>query len=235
MSRAGAVGLVREQGGDREPEAGDDRSAVEVVADLKDARGRGRVVNIHLALVRPDQPDDPNAGPDQYAPPKPAPPPVAVEPPAKAPEPAPTNLAESMPIDTGSIVAALTDTSETPAEVEAARNSEMPTMAVSHDEVEALARGAEDRHRQNTNPTPVPSADLVDADATGHDPLINTQERTALDFSDETIARPATVAVDDAGEDDVMVVDDLAEIIEEDELADEAPRSIPPPLPPRQS
>ena len=178
---------------------------------------------------------DPNAGPDQYAPPKPAPPPVAVEPPAKAPEPAPTNLAESMPIDTGSIVAALTDTSETPAEVEAARNSEMPTMAVSHDEVEALARGAEDRHRQNTNPTPVPSADLVDADATGHDPLINTQERTALDFSDETIARPATVAVDDAGEDDVMVVDDLAEIIEEDELADEAPRSIPPPLPPRQS
>jgi hypothetical protein len=64
MSRGGrGLGLVLEEHGDREPEAGDDRAPVEVVADLEDADGRRRLVGIHLALIRIDGPDEPGAGP----------------------------------------------------------------------------------------------------------------------------------------------------------------------------
>ncbi len=197
---------------------------------------------------------DPDAPADQYAPPRvsspppagtpvsapPAPPPasqatqVNVPPPAAIPTPmaaftppglkAPTR---EMPTDTGSIVAALTDTSETPAGQDdipkSKRDSEFPTMALPADQVAALQRKA-----------------LADAGgAISEKPtqeLTNTtDEHPVFDFNDETIARPFDVPkiIDDEDE-DVVIVDDLAEevIMEGDEEEEpKKPHSSMPPIP----
>src|SRR5207302_7018566 len=55
-----------EERGDRQPEAGDDIAAVEVVADLEDANGGRRVVDVDLARVRIDHPDELDAGAEVF-------------------------------------------------------------------------------------------------------------------------------------------------------------------------
>lgn len=179
---------------------------------------------------------DPDAGPEAYAPPKA--PSQAPPPPAQVSVPTPIHPIQpmgerpAMPTDTASIVAALTDTSETPAgaptpshdpDERDARPSDMPTMALTRDDVEALVA-------QQQHPTPIapssPDAPPVSMSTDEH-PVI-------VDFSDETIARAPQHDAAPNTDEDVMVVDDLAEIVEE-EPEDPKPRSVPPPLPPRQS
>jgi hypothetical protein len=200
---------------------------------------------------------DPDAPADQYAPPKISQPPpasqatqvaVAIPPSAAVPTPAAAFIPPSkaptreMPTDTGSIVAALTDTSETPAggaeAPKSTRDSEFPTMALPADQVAALQRKALADAAASV-PVPVPEKSQGDAvTSTGAELMNTTDEHPALiDFSDETIARPFEMPkpVDSApliepDDEDVVVVDDIAEVVEEDEVP--KPRSsMPPPIP----
>lgn len=188
---------------------------------------------------------DPDAPADQYAPPKiSAPPPpsqatqVAVVVPPSAAIPTPPAAfnppVREMPTDTGAIVAALTDTSETPAGQEdlqkAKRDSEFPTMALPADQVAALQKRALESPpvSERTHNDPVNSVQSKD--------LMNTtDERPAFDFNDETIARPFEMPKDlQADEEDVVIVDDIAEVVdeeEEDEKSKKPQSSTPPPLP----
>jgi tetratricopeptide (TPR) repeat protein len=152
---------------------------------------------------------DPDAPADQYAPPR-----ISIPPPSQPPlsqttqpllqVPTPTHdfepvnpPAREMPTDTGAIVAMLTDTSETPAGQEQLRkDSEFPTMALPADQVAALQRKAS-------------------ADAAHPEPMSTTDERPAFDFNEETIARPFHPPTPD--EDDIVVVDDIAEAVEDEE------------------
>ncbi len=150
-----------------------------------------------------------------------------------------------MPTDTGAIVAALTDTSETPAgqpprsqpprsqPPKSQRDSEFPTVAVPADQVAAIMQAnSPSRAEPGSHPA------LADASKTPVPPpsdmLSSTDERPAIDFNDETIARPFQGA-EAAGEDDeeIMVVDDIAEIVEDDEEDEGGTGSVPPPLPGR--
>ena len=146
-----------------------------------------------------------------------------------------------MPTDTGSIVAALTDTSETPAggaEVPSSkRDSEFPTMALPADQVAALQRKAladgAGPVSEKTHNEPVASVNAGE--------LMNTTDEhpALIDFNDETIARPfempkpvesAPMLIDD--DEDVVVVDDIAEVVEGEEEEVPKPRSsMPPPIP----
>ncbi len=140
-----------------------------------------------------------------------------------------------MPTDTGAIVAALTDTSETPAGQESAkkRDSEFPTMALGADEVAALQRKA------TGDGAASPAArthDEPSGSLTAGELLSTTDERPALDFNDETIARPFQIPQPQAEPDDaedVLIVDDIAEVIEEDEEEEppKKPQSSAPPVP----
>ncbi len=215
---------------------------------------------------------DPDAPADQYAPPKPtAPPPPAASSPntAKTTPPAPSGGAVTtppapammptpaaafipprsieMPTDTGSIVAALVDTSETPAEVplppgavpppaDRAPDSEHPTIALGMAEVQALTRGLGPRQtefseststaRTGVMPAAGPSTQRGVQPPPPPEPLTTTDERPAmaLDFNDETIARP----IDPDASSEVVDIDELAVDVEDEEPK---PRSIPPPLP----
>ena len=232
---------------------------------------------------------DPGAGPDQYAPPKPIPPPPAptsasvVEPqassersgeppPSSGPEMPPTPAAAftpprglDMPTDTGSIVAVLVDTSETPAHGAASvssedpgPDSEHPTVALGMAEVRALTAGLAPRNtdftettstsRTGVGPTAGPSTlRTADADERAvssptpvpQDTLSGTDERPALamDFSDETMARPLDpdassefIDIDDMEVADV-VLDDNPDVEDVEDDEDSKPRSIPPPIP----
>jgi hypothetical protein len=198
---------------------------------------------------------DPDAPADQYAPPKiSAPPPpsqatqvaVVVPPAAAVPTPAvaftppgktPSPPIREMPTDTGAIVAALTDTSETPAGQEdiqkSKRDSEFPTMALPAEQVAALQKRALENppvseRTHNDSVTNVQPKDLMNT----------TDERPAFDFNDETIARPfemPKVEEDVSDDEDVVIVDDIAEVVEGDEEEDEKSKkpqsSTPPPLP----
>jgi tetratricopeptide (TPR) repeat protein len=205
---------------------------------------------------------DPDAPADQYAPPRvssppPAGAPVSAPPPASqatavafvvptaaaVPTPAvpftppgktPLAPVREMPTDTGAIVAALTDTSETPAgqdDLEKSRHdSEFPTMALPADQVAALQKRALETPPVSS-PQPVNTVQPKD--------LMNTtDERPAFDFNDETIARPFEMPKqEDAEDEDVVIVDDIAEVVEGDDDDDEEesskkPQSSrPPPLP----
>jgi len=198
---------------------------------------------------------DPDAPADQYAPPKISQPPppsqatqvaVVIPPSAAVPTPAsaftpPSKMpTREMPTDTGSIVAALTDTSETPAggaesaPPPAKRDSEFPTMALPAEQVAelqrkalAIASGPVSEKTQNEPVASVNAGELMNT----------TDERPAFDFNDETIARPfelPKVDVDVAEiEEDVVIVDDIAEVVEgEEEEPPKKPRSsMPPPVP----
>jgi tetratricopeptide (TPR) repeat protein len=152
-----------------------------------------------------------------------------------------------MPTDTGSIVAALVDTSETPAEVplppaaipppvERAPDSEHPTIALGMAEVQALTRGLGPRQtefseststaRTGIMPTSGPSTQRGVQPPSPPETLSATDERPAmaLDFNDETIARP----IDPDASSEVVDIDELAVDVEDE---DPKPRSIPPPLP----
>jgi hypothetical protein len=197
---------------------------------------------------------DPDAPADQYAPPKiSAPPPPSqatavafVVPPAAAvPTPAaaftpPGKTSppiREMPTDTGAIVAALTDTSETPAGQDdlqkSKRDSEFPTMALPADQVAALQKRALENPpvSERTHNDPINSVQPQE--------LMNTtDERPAFDFNDETIARPFEMPKDPADDDnseDVVIVDDIAEVVEDDEEEEPSSKkpqsSTPPPLP----
>ena len=122
---------------------------------------------------------DPGAGPDQYAPPKaapPAPPPTSASlveptPTSSGPEMPPTPTSAflpprgvDLPTDTGSIVAALVDTSETPAHGapsprtamqsdDPGPDSEHPTVALGMAEVRALTAGLSSRSTDHTEIT----------------------------------------------------------------------------------
>ena len=193
---------------------------------------------------------DPDAPADQYAPPRiSAPPPAVSAPPADAPPvsvtapvlqvPTPSNplglpvalkpQARELPTDTGAMVAALTDTSETPAggaalgatphptpvpgepPGETKHDSEFPTMALPADQVAALQRKAqtESPMSERTHDEPVVSVGTTDL-------MRTTDERPAFDFNDETIARPFVPPKTD-DDDDVVVVDDIAVEIEDEE------------------
>jgi tetratricopeptide (TPR) repeat protein len=195
---------------------------------------------------------DPDAPADQYAPPKiSAPPPasavtavVAIPPSPVVPLPPKSDRIE-MPTDTGAIVAALTDTSETPVggipnaddvaapltqtPVPERRDSEFPTMALPADQVAALQKKALADHApvsRSNEPANAPPTSQTTGEI-----LSSTDERPVFDFSDETIARPfemPAAPVDD--DEDVVVVDDIAEVVEEDEeeLPKKAGSSAPP-------
>ncbi len=198
---------------------------------------------------------DPDAPADQYAPPRisvappsqvtqvvPMPPPSATNPtsgPTQTPSPSPSPppsapVVREMPTDTGAIVAALTDTSETPAGQDALikhepsneekHDSEFPTMALPAEQVAALQKKAS---------TEGPLSERTQNEPVVHVPgetLSTTDERPAFDFNDETIARPfVPPPIDD--EEDVVIVDDIAEVVEEDEEDKKPPRSFPPPIP----
>ncbi len=204
-------------------------------------------------LKRPD----PNAPADQYSPPKPTvpppPPPESDRHTAKTTPPAPAMIPTpaasfvppgrmDLPADTGGIVAALVDTSETPAEMPLPRaavpppeergpDSEHPTMALGQEEVAALTRGLGPRSTESSEsastarqPTTGPST-LRGGAAAPSDAMSSTDERPAiaLDFNDETIARP----IDPDASSEIVDIDELAVDVEEEEK----PRSIPPPLP----
>ncbi len=196
---------------------------------------------------------DPDAPADQYAPPKiSAPPPpsqatqvaVIVPPAAAVPTPAvafpppgktPSPPVREMPTDTGAIVAALTDTSETPAgqdDIERSkRDSEFPTMALTGEQVAALQKRALEPGTsvsERTHNDPIHSVQPKD--------LMNTtDERPAFDFNDETIARPFEMPKLEQEDDDVVIVDDIAEVVEGDDDEEESSKkpqsSTPPPLP----
>ena len=214
---------------------------------------------------------DPGAGPEQYAPPKPPPPPPTSTatvmtdraPPSSGPEMFPTPVPPrgiDMPTDTGSIVAALTDTSETPAHgAEIPRledrgpDSAHPTVALGMAEVRALPAGLAPRNTDFTEttstsrtgvgpmgPTTLRAAEPGEPAPTPlpppQDALSGTDERPALaamDFSDETMARPldpdASSEFIDVDDIEGVVIDD--EAVEDDEEEEEKPRSIPPPIP----
>ena len=53
------------------------------------------------------------------------------------------------------------------------------------------------------------------ADAAHPEPMSTTDERPAFDFNEETIARPFHPPTPD--EDDIVVVDDIAEAVEDEE------------------
>jgi len=135
-----------------------------------------------------------------------------------------------MPTDTGSIVAALTDTSETPAgqdeSPKSRRDSEFPTMALPADQVAALQRKAlaDAGGAISEKPAEKPTHELTNT----------TDEHPVFDFSDETIARPFEAPkIESEDDDDVVIVDDLAEevIIEGEEEAPKKPHSSMPPIP----
>ncbi|HEY1959319.1 MAG TPA: hypothetical protein VGH28_27080, partial [Polyangiaceae bacterium] len=197
---------------------------------------------------------DPDAPADQYAPPRISQPP----PPSRAPlsettqpvfdgsatpivgvpaagpistPPAFTPPKRAMPTDTGAIVAALTDTAETPAGQETApkpkRDSEFPTMALPAEEVAALQRKSSAGPVSQTHNEPVNSVN-------GGELLSTTDERPVLDFNDETIARPFEMPSPPDEEEDVVVVDDIAEVIEEDDEEEQPKKksqSSAPPIP----
>jgi hypothetical protein len=215
---------------------------------------------------------DPGAGPEQYAPPKP---PAPVPPPtstAALTEPAPSSSGPElratplpprgidMPTDTGSIVAALTDTSETPAhgaEIphldDRGPDSEHPTVALGMAEVRALTAGLAMRGTDFTETTSTartgvgpmgpstlrapgePDLPQTPVPPPPQDTLSGTDERPALamDFSDETMARP----LDADASSEFIDVDDVADVVLDDDAVDDddeedaKPRSIPPPIP----
>ncbi len=202
---------------------------------------------------------DPDAPADQYAPPPriSAPPPpsqmtavianpaaaggaLAMPTPAVGFPAAQTPGRIEMPTDTGAIVAALTDTSETPASgspdqdhVEK-RDSEFPTMALPADQVAALQRKA--LADQAGSPS-VRSNEPANAAPSTGEMMHTTDERPAFDFNDETVARPFEMPApppDVDGEDadeDVVIVDDIAEVVEDDEEPPKKPHSSAPPVP----
>ena len=184
---------------------------------------------------------DPDAPADQYAPPKiSAPPPpsavtavVNVPPPPAAPKSPPNRI--EMPTDTGAIVAALTDTSETPAggapsadedSKPERRDSEFPTMALPADQVAALQKKAlaDTNVVRSNEPANAPPS------VTG-EMMTTTDERPAFDFNDETVARPFEMPAPPAEDDeDVVVVDDIAEVVDDEEELPKKAGSTAPPL-----
>ena len=91
------------------------------------------------------------------------------------------------------MVAALTDTAETPAGgiEDAKRDSEFPTMAVSPAEIEKLQRDSSPRLPKNTAPSPDQLAALkstaVTPPPTTDEVLSTTDEGHAISFDDETV------------------------------------------------
>ncbi len=107
------------------------------------------------------------------------------------------------------------------AAAERRRDSDMPTMATSRDDIEALLAEAGPLRTPSIElgATPVPPAPSRDV-------MLNTDERPAVDFSEEAIidAQPQ----DDDDGDDVIIVDDFADVVDvEDDDSDFAPPAPP--------
>jgi tetratricopeptide (TPR) repeat protein len=202
---------------------------------------------------------DPDAPADQYAPPRISsmPPPqsqipasqttqpsVGIEPKPRAPvRPPPERL--EMPTDTGAIVAALTDTSETPAGQERGaaeqqrgasdqerRDSEFPTMALPADQVAALQQ-ASTFGPTSAGPGSITTSDTLNT-VNASDLLSTTDEHAALppgadpalEFNDETLARPFEMPIPvDIEEEDVVIVDDIAEAVDDEDEEGEPKKS----------
>jgi hypothetical protein len=112
------------------------------------------------------------------------------------------------------------------------RDSEFPTMALPADQVAELQKkalgdlGAPDKKDKSH----AGEHEELIVNVQHGELLSTTDERPALDFNDETVARPFEIPKPDDDE-DVVVVDDIAEVVEDDEEPPQPRSSMPPPIP----
>jgi tetratricopeptide (TPR) repeat protein len=192
---------------------------------------------------------DPDAGPEQYAPPKASVPPPPAREAQETPVAPPPATRKDIIGDTAQFVAALTtDTSETPIDTSAASGvrdtvsqGTLPQMPPARDSEPHTLVPLGDVPSPVASSLDISESDILDADASAKlDALATTDERGALDFGEnehtvfkhftpppEEGEEPEAVAEED---EDVIVVDDLAEDAE-DEDPGKKPRTIPPPVP----